>query len=153
MRIWNQWWYRQNFLLPTLFLRLMPKYNESCCVNRSRKSQNFLNNRNWPNSAPTLGFSKNIDKGQFCITLDEEGPDDVKTHEDRPSPGCEGLPSLRTSRCWDHDRIFTSRPRFASWTESTNTWPKRQKKFLLQVLRTEVQGNLSRRPNHDQSRL
>ena len=55
-------------------------------------------------------FSKNIDKGQFSITLDEEGPDDVKTscreytlprsernipreradswkHEDRTSPG------------------------------------------------------------------
>ena len=28
------------------FLGLMPKYNESCCVNTSRNSQNFLNNRN-----------------------------------------------------------------------------------------------------------
>ena len=26
-----------------------------------------------------LGFSKNIDQGQFFSTLDEEGPDDVKT--------------------------------------------------------------------------
>ena len=42
---------------------------------------------------------------------------------------------------------------FVSWTESTNTWPKRQEKFLLQVFRTELQGNLSRRLNHDQSRL
>ena len=25
------------------------------------------------------GFSENIEKGQFFITLDEEGPDDVKT--------------------------------------------------------------------------
>ena len=31
-------------------------------------------------------------------------------HEDRPSPGCEGLLSIRTLRCWDHDRISISRP-------------------------------------------
>ena len=79
-------------------------------------------------------------------------------HEDRLSPGCEGLLSSRTLWCWDHDRIFVSRPNkqflgFASWTESTNTWPKCQKKFWLQALRTEVQGNLSRRLNHGQSRL
>ena len=42
---------------------------------------------------------------------------------------------------------------FASWMESTSTGPKRQKKFLLQALRTEVQGNLSRRLKHDRSRL
>ena len=54
MRILNQLSYRQNFLLQTLFLRLMPKYRETCCVNTSRKTQNFWKNRNWPNSAPTL---------------------------------------------------------------------------------------------------
>ena len=31
-------------------------------------------------------------------------------HKDRPSPGCEGLLSSRTWWCWDHDRIFISRP-------------------------------------------
>ena len=36
------------------FLTLMPKYKETCCVNMSRNSQNFLNDRNWPNSAPML---------------------------------------------------------------------------------------------------
>ena len=46
MKIWNQWLYRQNFLLLTLLLRLMTKYKETCCVNTSRNSQNFLNNRN-----------------------------------------------------------------------------------------------------------
>ena len=39
-------------------------------------------------------------------------------HEDRPNPGCEGLLSPRR-------------------TESTSTWPKRQKKFLL-ALRTDA---------------
>ena len=37
---------RQNFQLLTLFLGLMPKYNESCRVNTCKNSQNFLNNRN-----------------------------------------------------------------------------------------------------------
>ena len=46
MRIWNQWLYRHNFQLPTLFLRLMPKYRETCCVKTSRNSKNCLNNRN-----------------------------------------------------------------------------------------------------------
>ena len=31
---------------------------------------------------------------------------------------------------------------FASWTESTYTWPKRQKKFPLKALNLSVQGNL-----------
>ena len=30
------------------------------------------------------------------------------THEDRPSPGCEGLLSSMTLRCGDQDRIFIS---------------------------------------------
>ena len=112
------------------------------------------------------------------ITLEEEGLDDMKNimsrvhltskwgniqrewvdpwkHEDRPSPGCESLLSSRTLRCGDHDRIFISWKKFlgfVSRTESTNTLPKRQREFLL-VLRTEVQGKMSRRLNHDQSLL
>ena len=30
MKIWNQWLYRQNFLLLLLLLRLMPKYKKTC---------------------------------------------------------------------------------------------------------------------------
>ena len=41
MKIWNQWLYRQNFPLLTLFLRLTRMYRETW----SRNSQNFLNNR------------------------------------------------------------------------------------------------------------
>ena len=37
---------RQSILLLTLFLRLMPKHKEICCVNTKRNSQNFPNNRN-----------------------------------------------------------------------------------------------------------
>ena len=79
MRILDQWWNRQNFLLLTLLLRLTRTYRETCCENTSRNSQNFLNNRNWPNAAPTLFFSENIGKGQFFITLGEEGPYQMKT--------------------------------------------------------------------------
>ena len=41
------------FPIANLFLRLMRKHNESCCVNTSRNSNNFLNNRNCSNCAPT----------------------------------------------------------------------------------------------------
>ena len=69
MRIWNQWWYRQNFQLLALFLRLMRKYNESCCVKTTGNSQNFLNNRNWPNSAPTLVFRRILTKDTSSLHL------------------------------------------------------------------------------------
>ena len=67
-----------------------------------------------------LVLSKNIEKGQFFITLDEEGHDDLKTscreyilHRKEETsrlrgwirgnmkigPGCEGLLSSRTLRC------------------------------------------------------
>ena len=40
-------------------------------LHTSSNSQNFLNNTNRPNSPPKK-VSKNINKGQFFITLDEE---------------------------------------------------------------------------------
>ena len=41
----------ESMVMPTefptqLFLRLVRKYNKGCCVNTSRNSPNFLNNRN-----------------------------------------------------------------------------------------------------------
>ena len=63
----------------TLSLRLTWMFRETCCDNTSRNSQNFLKIKIWPNYAPTLGFFKNIGKAQFFITIDEEGPDDMKT--------------------------------------------------------------------------
>ena len=69
MRIWNQWFSRQNCLLLTLFLRLMSKWKESCCVT---KFEEFLNKRNWPELWSNADFSKNIEKVQFFITLDDD---------------------------------------------------------------------------------
>ena len=163
IRIWDRWWYRQNFLLLKPFLRLMWKFNESCCVN-SRNSQNFLNNRNWPNSAPTLVFRRVLTKENSSLHLMKK---DLRKH---PAWGWIRVntkigPVLDVKVCYHQGRYGVERSwsnlyfeteqflGFASWTESTNTWPKRQKKFLLQALRTEVQGYLSRRLNHDQSRL
>ena len=79
MRIGSRWWYRPNLPMPTPSLRLTCPYRETCCENTSRNSRNFLKIRNWPNYAPTLVFSKNVDKRQYFITLDEEGPDEKKT--------------------------------------------------------------------------
>ena len=77
------------------------------------------------------GFSKNTEKGQFSISLDDDTLDksmgscreyplprsdessqvkrvDPWKHEDRSSPVSEGLLSSRTLRCGDQDRILIS---------------------------------------------
>ena len=69
MRIWNQWLHRHNFPLLTLFLRLIPKYKETCCVNTNRNSQTFLNNRTWPNSAPMLVSRRTLRKDSSSLHL------------------------------------------------------------------------------------
>ena len=46
----------------------MRKYNESCCGNTGRNSQNFLNNRTWPYSAPMLVSRRTLAKDNWsCI--------------------------------------------------------------------------------------
>ena len=70
----RKWWFgidgdtdRISYYWP-LFLRLMRKYNESCCGNTGRNSQNFLNNRTWPYSAPMLVSRRTLAKDNwFCI--------------------------------------------------------------------------------------
>ena len=172
MRIWNQWWYRQNFLLLTLFLRLMPKHNESCCVNTSRNSQNFLKNRNWPNSAPVLVSRKNVGKGQFFITLDDDALDDLKgscreytlprseessrvggwncgKHEDRSSPWMWRsvmIKDVAVLRSWSNLYFETEQfLGFASWTESTNTWTRRGTRSSSRRTRRTLFSNPSSR--------
>ena len=77
MRIWNKRLHRQNFPLHTLFLRLIPKYKETCRVNTSRNSKTFLNNRTWPNSAPMLVSPRTLRKDSSSIKLDD-APDEMK---------------------------------------------------------------------------
>ena len=48
------------FSIANLFLRLMTKYKETCCVHTSRNSQNFLNNRNWPCSNAGLNIMSRV---------------------------------------------------------------------------------------------
>ena len=111
-------------------------YRETCCENTSRNSQNFLNNRNWPNYASTLLSRRILEKDNnpsilHCTwwrrnwwnedilsrvhitskwrSIPRETVDSWK-HEGRPSLGCEFLLSSRTLQCWDHGRIFVSRP-------------------------------------------
>ena len=84
--------------------------------------RNFQKNRNWPNAAPMLVSRRTSRKDSSSLPLmmrhltiwkwrnissERVGS---RKHEDRPSPGCENLLSLRTLRCGDHDRIFISRP-------------------------------------------
>ena len=102
-------------------------------------------------------FSKNIDKGHFFITLDEEGPDDVKTScREYTLPRSEETSRVRSAQSWMWRSAFTKDVTvlrswsnlyfeteqflgFASWTKS-NTWPKRQKKFLLQAVENGCTG-------------
>ena len=69
MKIWNQWLYRLDFLLLTLFLRLMPKYKETCCVNTTRNSNNFLKTRSYPNCALALVSRRTLTKDSSSLHL------------------------------------------------------------------------------------
>ena len=48
----------------------MPKYKEICCVNMNRNSQIFPEQEKLTKLCSNAGFSKNVEKGQFFITLD-----------------------------------------------------------------------------------
>ena len=56
----------------------MPKYKETCCVNTSRNSLNFLSNRNWPNSAPTLVSRRTLREDSSSLHLMMMHSDDMK---------------------------------------------------------------------------
>ena len=143
MGIWNQWLYRQNFLLLTLFFRLMPKYKETCCVNTSRNRRTswtreidqtllqcwfleeylemtILHHTWW---WYTSQFERIMSRVDFTwkwgiISRGWVGP---WKHEDRPCLGCEGRLSSRTLRCGDHDRIFISwQSCFLGWYREWN---------------------------------
>ena len=133
MIIWNQWRYWQNFLLLALFLRLMRKYNESCCVNTTGNSQRtswtteidqtllqrWFFEEYWQRTllhytwwGKTWRYETIMSRVHFTSkggNIPCERVDSWK-HEDRPNPGCEGLLSSRTLQCWDHDLIFIARP-------------------------------------------
>ena len=76
--MWNQCLYRQNFTLLTLFLELMTKYKETCCVNTSRKFAELSEPLKLTKLCFNAGFSQNIEKGQFFIRLDDDALDDMK---------------------------------------------------------------------------
>ena len=155
----------------------MRKYNISCCVNTSRNSKNFLNIRNWPNSAPTHGFfAKNIDKRQFFITHDEEGPDDMKTScREYTLPRSEETsrvrgwirgntevgPVLHVNVCYHQGRcgvvIMIETEQFlgfASWTESTQYVTETSEEIPVASVEWRGTGKLvAKAEPHYQSRL
>ena len=121
-------------------------------------------------------FPKNIDKRQFFITLDEEGPDDMKTscreytlprseETSRVRGWIRGItkigPVLGVKVCSHQGRYGVEimiesliRDRTVSWVRIVNGINKCVTEMSYEIaLRTEVQGNLSRRQGHDQSRL
>ena len=79
MRIGSEWWYRQNFTMPMPSLRLSCPWRETCCEITSRKFAEHLKDQILTKLCSDAGFLKDIGKGQFFITLEDEGPDDVQT--------------------------------------------------------------------------
>ena len=61
-----------------LILTLTSSYRETCCKTESINSQSFLKIKNCSNCAPTLVYRRLLKKGQFVITFEEEGPDQMK---------------------------------------------------------------------------
>ena len=78
MIIWNQWLYRQNFTLLTLLLRLMPKYKTNLLRGYEQKLAELPEQQKLTKLCSNAVFLKNIEKGQFFITLDDEAPDKMK---------------------------------------------------------------------------
>ena len=120
------WWYRQNFLLQTVFLRLTCPCRVNCCENTSRNSQNVLKIRNYSNYALTLVSWRILENDNSSSPLKKKKDlmicrhyverthylkirVDSWKHENRHSLGCEGLFSSRTLLYWYHHWIKISR--------------------------------------------
>ena len=171
---------RQNFQLLTLFLGLMPKYNESCRVNTCKKSQNFLNNRNWRNSAPMLVSRRTLRKTVLHYTwwwctwryeriMSREKPYlEVRNH---PAWECGFVETRRSAQSWMWKSVCYHQGRYGveimieslfrdrtvRWVRIVNGITKYVTETSEEVRVASVEngctGNLSRRLNHDQSRL
>ena len=182
MKIWNQWSTVKPTEFPTVnpVSQLDTEVQGNLLREYEQKFADLPEQEKLSKLCCDASF-KIVGKGQFFITLVvEERPDEMKNLcvestfylEVRKHPAWEGgfVETQKSAQSWmwksavlkdvtvwrSLSNLYFETEQFlgfASWTETTSTWPKRQKKFLLQALRTEVQGNLSRRPNHDQSRL
>ena len=126
-------------------------------------------------------FSKAFEKGQFFITLDDDALDSLKgSCREKTLPRSDESSQvegwirgntkigavLDVMVCYRPGRYGVEimieslfRDRTISWVRIVNgifskkKLPKRQKRFLLEVLGKAVQGNLSRRLDHDRHRL
>ena len=169
MRIWNHWWYRQNLLLLTPISQTDAEVQRKLLREHDQKFAELPDQPKLTKLYSNNGFSKNIDKGQFLhytwrrrTWWDENimsrvhltskwGNIPRERVEDRPSPGCECLWSSRTLEIMIESSF---RDKTVSWVrivDGINKYVTETSEEI--VLRTEVQGNLSRRLNHDQSRL
>ena len=125
------------------------------------------------------GFSKNIDKGQLFFTLDEEGPGGMKTscreytlHRSEETSRVRGWirgntkigPVLDVKVCYHQGRCGVEimieslfRDRTIYWVRIVHGIKKYATETSEEIPVARVEsggtGNLSRRPNHDQSRL
>ena len=115
----------ESMVIPTEFLAADPVSQTDAEVQgnllreHEQKFSEFAEHERLTKLCSNAGFSKNIEKGQFFITLDDDTLDSLKgscreyilprseesfhVRGSRPSPGCEDLSSSRTLRCGDHD--------------------------------------------------
>ena len=77
VRFGDLWWYRPNFPMKTPSLRLDLLAQGNLLQECERKFVELLDNQKLPKLCSDAGFIKEIGKGQFFITLEEEGPEDA----------------------------------------------------------------------------
>ena len=126
--IWKQWKFLQNFLL--LILTPDAELQGNVLQDYESKFEQLPEDQKLSKLCCDAGL-KIVEKGQFFITHDEEGPGhmkhpcreytspgseeasrvrvDSRKHENRPGLGCEGLFPSRTLRYRNHGRISVSR--------------------------------------------
>ena len=151
---------------------------ETCCETMNKKSSNFLKNRSYPNCATMLVW-RLLKEDNSLLLFEEEGSDDVGNlcrefsllrDQEASRARVWNLKHIKIGPVLDvkvmkvclHQNRYgieimvesLFRDRTASWVRiMTNTWPKRQKPFLLRTLSTELQENLLRNQSRDRSLL
>ena len=79
MRNGSQWWYRPNFLMQTPSLRLDMSAQGNLLRELRAEIRRTSEDQKLTKLCSDAGFLKDIGKGQFFITFDEERPDDINS--------------------------------------------------------------------------
>ena len=144
-----------------------------------QKFANILEQIQLTKLCSNAGLAKTVERGHYFTTLDDTELDRLKGHIE--STPClevinhlnwmDGFVETRRSvqfwmwlsviikdvtelKSWSNLCLATRHALGSgSWTESTNTWRRCRKRLALKVLERVVQGNLSRRQDHNRHQI